>query len=106
MTTTMTTTPPVPKAISESPLPRHDDGYGIADCNGKRVQIYGDETSVGNELTNRKLIIAIANTHAALLAAAKGIVEQIKYDWLNSELQEMLVGKLEAAIAAAEEPAP
>jgi hypothetical protein len=46
-------------------------------------------------------ITRLEASRAALLAAAKEIS-----GWLDTERQEMLVGKLEAAIAAAEEPAP
>jgi hypothetical protein len=93
-----------------SPLPWHDDGYGIEDCNGKRVLIYGEETSPGNELANRKLIIVTVNSHAArveLLEAAKGVVCMVatrdirSFVWGSDKVE-----RLRVAIVAAEEPEP
>jgi hypothetical protein len=53
-----------------NPLPWHDDGFSIKDNAGQSVGIYGF-MGCGNNNANRRFIIAVVNSHTALLAAAK-----------------------------------
>jgi hypothetical protein len=88
-----------------SPLPWGDDvdAFGIVDCNGLPVHIYGSHNI---EPANRRLIVTAVNSRVTLLAAAKGMLSAIA----SRDIPSFVWGSpraeaLKAAIAAAEEPA-
>lgn len=81
-----------------SRLPWRDDGYRIDDANGRLVEVMGHAG-----ITNRPIIVTAVNSHATLLAAAKEALANMNDG--RPDFHPSVRAVLEAAIAAAEEPA-
>lgn len=103
--------------INPSPTPwSHDDNrpgyegsYMVFDAEGKPVAYFGDmEDNTGTDISNARLIVQCVNAHAALLEASRAAWGHLKTDALcaarahDREVAQIILDKLQAAIAAAE----